>query len=117
MTTFHSYLNGWYMDLPALWNDKLTVIRVEGENGGYGYTFAKWNGREREPEEIVTIYAFTGEDRVERANSDGRFLLAEKGETAYAAAFGTCSWAKQLSQEVLSTMFHFIQVDWNTGEI
>ncbi len=117
MTTFHSYLNGWYLDLPALWYGELTVIRVEGEDGGYGYTFAKWNGREQEPEEIVTIYAFTGEDRVERANSDGRFLLAEKGETAYAAVFGTCSWAKQLSKEVFSTMFHFIRVDWNTGEI
>ena len=66
---------------------------------------------------IVTIHALTGDDRLERANTDGRFFLAEKGETVYAASLGDCEWAGELTQEDLRAMFHFIQVDWNTGEI
>jgi len=113
MTTFHSYLNGWYLEIPELWHDRLTVHRSEDR----GYTFSRWNGRGAVTEEIFTVYAFTGEDRLEQAGADGRFLLAEKGETAYAAAFGDCAWADALTEEELRAMFHFIQVDWNTGEI
>ena len=43
--------------------------------------------------------------------------LAEKGETAFAASFGDCPWAKELTENDLQAMFHFIQVDWNSGEI
>lgn len=117
ITTFHSYLNGWYLELPDHWHDHLTVMREEDSSGDRGYTFAKWNGRDRAPEVIVTIHALTGDDRLERANTDGRFFLAEKGETVYAASLGDCEWAGELTQEDLRAMFHFIQVDWNTGEI
>jgi len=116
-TTFHNYMSGWYLELPEHWHDHLTIMREEDSNGDRGYTFAKWNGREQEPDAIVTIRAFAGEDRLERASADGNFLLAEKGEIAYAASLGDCAWAKQLTQEDLRAMFRFIEVDWNTGEI
>lgn len=117
MTTFHSYQNGWYLELPESWHDKMTVSRAVTDLDVPGYTFSKWNGRSVEPEEIFTVYAFTGENRLERAEAAGCFLLAEKGETAYAAVFGDCPWAKELSENDLQAMFHFIQVDWNSGEI
>ena len=69
------------------------------------------------PEEIMTIYAFTGERRSELATSDGRFLLAEKGETLYSASAGNCDWAEEMSEEEMRSMFHFIFLDWNSGEI
>lgn len=117
MTTYHCYPGGWYLELPEAWYGYLTVSR-SGEVGGVrGYTFSKWNGRGAKTEDIVTIYAFTGDDRLDLAQDDGRFLLAEKGETAYAASLGTCSWARELSQENLCAMFRLIQVDWKTGEI
>lgn len=117
MTTFHSYQDGWYLELPESWYNQLTVFRKEEDLDVHGYTFAKWNGRGYEPEEILTIYAFTGEDRLEQASEENRFLLAEKGETAFAASFGDCFWAEALSEKDLKAMFHFIQVDWNSGEI
>lgn len=117
MTTFHSYLNGWYLDLPESWYGQLTVSREENEDGSRDYVFSKWNGRDRAPEPVLTIHSFTGDDRLELAQSGGRFLLAEKGDTAYAASFGSCKWAEELTEEKLIAMFHFIQVDWNTGEI
>lgn len=117
MTTFHSYQNGWYLELPESWHDRMTVSRTVTELDVHGHVFSKWNGRGIEPEEIFTVYAFTGENRLEQAQAAGCFLLAEKGETAYAASFGDCPWAKELTQNDLQAMFHFIQVDWNSGEI
>lgn len=112
MTTYHNYQGGWYLELPESWYGQLTVSRREGD-----YTFSKWNGRGKKTEEIFTICAFTGEDRLERASSDGSFLVAEKGETAFGAKLGFCLWAQELTQDDLRAMFHFIQVDWNSGEI
>lgn len=117
MMTYHCYPGGWYLELPETWYEHLTVSRSEETDGVRGYTFSKWNGRGAKIEEIVTIYAFTGDDRLTLAQADGRFLLAEKGETAYAASLGTCSWAGELNQEKLNQIFHLIQVDWNSGEI
>ncbi len=117
MTTYHCYQGGWYLDLPKDWYGQLTVSRRETDSKDHGYTFSKWNGRGWKMEDIFTIYAFSGEDRLTQASSNGCFLLAEKGETAFAAKFGDCSWAQELTQDDLRAMFHFIQVDWNSGEI
>ena len=92
------------------------MSRSEEVAGVYGYTFSKWNGYDQEPEEIVTIYGFSGDDRLELAQQENRFLLAEKGEIAYAASLGTCDWAQALTHEDLTAMFHFIYLDWNSGE-
>lgn len=117
VTTYHNYRDGWYLVLPDIWYGQLTVSRPEPVSDGQGYIFSKWNGRGWEPEEIFTVYALTGEDRLEQAEAGDRFLIAEKGETAFAAEFGTCPWAEALTQNDLRAMFHFIQVDWNSGEI
>ncbi len=116
MTTYHNYLGGWYLELPERFHGKISMARSEEVAGIRGYTVQKWNDRDQAPDDVFTIYAFTGEDRLELAQSDGRFLLAEKGDTAYAASLGTCEMAKTLDQETLTRMFHFIQVDWNSGE-
>ncbi len=117
MTTFHSYQNGWYLEIPELWRDRITVTRRQADFDIHGYTFSQWNGRGEQSEEIFTIYSFAGDDRLEQASAEGRFLLAEKGETAFAASFGESAWAQELTEQDLKTMFHFIQVDWNSGEI
>ena len=116
LTTYHNYARGWYLVLPEQWHDRLSVSQEKTVSDVLGHTFSKWNGYDREPEEILTIYAFTGEDRLELAQADGRILLAEKGKIAYSAALGTCDWAQELTEEDLTAMFQFIYMDWNSGE-
>ena len=116
MTTYHNYAGGWYVELPERWHDQLTVSKNTQLPGVTAYSVSKWNGYDVAPQEIFTIYAFTGEERLAQADSDGRFLLAEKGETAYAASFGSGDWAQALTKEELTAMFHFVYVDWNSGE-
>ena len=116
LTTYHNYSGGWYLILPDKWSGQLSVSREKKVSEVPGLTFSKWNGYDQTPEEIMTIYAFTGDDRVKLAQADGRILLAEKGEVAYSAALGSCKWAAELSAEDLISMFHFIYLDWNSGE-
>lgn len=116
MTTFHNYAASWYLVLPQTWRDGISVSRGNVVSGVNGHIFYKWNGYDRSPEEIMTIYAFTGDDRLTLAEGDGRILLAEKGDTAYSAALGTCNWAKTLTQNELISMFRFIYLNWNSGE-
>lgn len=117
ITTYHNYSGGWYVTLPDGWCDTLTISRGAEVSGVRGYIFSHWNGAEREPEEIFTIYPFTGEDRDALAVEDGRFLLKGKGDVSYAASLGTSAEAKTLTEEALREMFNFIWVDWNTGEV
>lgn len=118
LSTFHNHSAGWYLELPGSWHGDLTVTRSESEVGGVrGLTFAQWRGRNTPPEEIFTLYAFTGEDRDALAAEEGRFPVAAKGETVYAASMGTGSRARQLGEEGLKSIFRFIQVNWNTGEV
>lgn len=114
LTTFHNYAASWYLTVPESWRGQLSVSREKSVAGIPAYTFSQWRGYDRQPEEIVTIYAYTGTDRLTRA--EGQLILAEKGETLYCASLGESTLAGELTQEKLSAMFHFIYQDWNSGE-
>ena len=116
MTTYHNYPSGWYLTLPEHWRDQITVSRRTLQDGISAVTISQWLGYDEDPAEIVTIYAITGEKRSVLTSEDGRSLLAEKGEVSYAASLGTSKWADELTQEELNAMFHFIYMDWNSGE-
>ena len=117
MTTFYHNAGGWYLTIPEAWAQQLTVARTAEENGVWRYTFSRWIERDTTPEEIMSIYVISGEDRLKLAESQGRFLLTEKGETAYAASLGESTLAGSLTEETVRAMFHFIRTDWNSGDI
>ena len=114
LRTYHNFQasGGWYLELPDEWRS-LVIYRGNNVGSVAGYVFAIWNER-GESEELFTIYAFTGSRRGELAESDGRFALGQKGETTYAASLG--AKRDDLTEERLRRLFHFIKIDWNTGE-
>lgn len=116
-TTFYNSSSGWYLTIPDVWTRQLTVSRTAEENGVWRYTFSHWIERDTAPEEILSVYILSGEDRLSLASSQGRFLLMEKGEMAYAASLGESALAGSLTEETVKTMFHLIQTDWNSGDI
>ena len=116
LSTYHDYSAGWYLVLPEQWYDQLSVTKGKEVAGILGTVFSKWNGYGHATEEIMTIYGFTGDDRMTLAEADGRVLLAEKGEVAYSVALGTCLFARDLTINDIQSMFRFIYQDWNSGE-
>ena len=115
MTTYHRFSSGWYVVLPDRWEDQITISRSEEVAGVRGFVFGQWNGTEAS-EPIFTIYAFSGDDRNQLAEEDGRFILSEKGDLTYAAKLGSGEWAADLTPQKLKQMFNYIHVDWNSGE-
>ena len=100
LTTYHSFSGGWFLKLPDRWQNQFCITRGAEADGVHGYAFSQWeDGR-----------------RTESASADGRFILAEKGDITYAAKLGTGKWAEELSADRLRDMFHFIHIDWNSGE-
>ena len=101
MTTYHSFSGGWFLSLPDRWQNRLCITRSEEVGGVRGYVFSEWKD-ETHTEPIFTIYAFSGDDRAQLASSDGRFLLAEKGDITYAAQLAAGKWAGELSEQTLT---------------
>ena len=105
-STFHNYPDGWYLDLRTDWEEKLAVAAIPDAQG-YGFYCAD-DGAQR-----FAIYAFTGSDAQAQAEADGRFVLAEKGDTVYAGEI----FDPTVTQAQLQAAFHFIIIHWNSGEV
>ena len=116
ITTYHNYPAGWYLVLPEEWTGAITVSRSAEVSGIKGFTFNQWNGYDMPIQPILTIYAFTGEDRIQMATFDNRFAVGAKGDVTYAAELHNGTWANNLTQSDVMELFHLIQVDWNSGE-
>ncbi len=106
--TYHNFTGGWYLELPQGWAERLSVVREQSE-----YAFYLWN---EEPEKILTIFAFTGEDREERAQGDNYFVLQRTDTVTYAACLEVASGALGLSSQEIEARFHLIRESWKTGE-
>lgn len=117
MTTFHNYSGGWYLELPDVWAADVVVSRGNEVGNTRGYVFSQWKSELDPPEEIFTIYEFSGEARNTLAAQDGRFIIGEKGDVTFAAALSDGALAAAITKEDLASWFHFIMVDWNTGEM
>ena len=114
--TYHSFAGGWYLVMPARIGTEFHVAPGEDVSGSRGASFYDGSGASSESDLLFTIYAFAGTDRNVTAASDGRFAVGTKGEVTYSAAMGPAAQRRDLTQDDIVEMFHFIRVDWNSGE-
>lgn len=134
-TTFHSYDDGWYLDLPDEWQGKVSVARRESSMGSSVteravsfYYCEDWDAtgaealeeaREAgdvaalEPKEFLTIYRLSGSNRTSRATMDGRIKLVESTDVIYAAKFWDVDWDCGLDNDELLDRFNRIKVNWS----
>lgn len=99
------------MELEGGWMDQLHVTRGNGVGQTQGYVFSLGE------KAMFTVYAFTGDDREQEAQSDGRFILNRTDEVVYAAALTQTGRSQGLSEQRLIDRFNFIREDWRTGEM
>ncbi len=110
LLTYHNYSSGWYLTVEEAWVENLIVSQNVSFDGSTIYSFSLMENRQTEV--LFSVTAFTGENRQQSMENAGWERLAEKGEVLYACKIST----DQLSLEQLQAMFHFIRIDWNTGE-
>ena len=112
ISTYHNFAEGWFLFLPEAWGPVLSVGKAVLENGVGGTRFSvqQADGSMRE---LMTVFAFTGENAARRAEADGRTVLAQRGDVYFAAS--VCAQC-DLSVEELQARFSFIAVDLLPGE-
>lgn len=109
--TFHNYVGGWYFQLNRDLVSRITVVQQ-----GSAFVFYIWDKDFTTHEKLLTIYAFSGEDRDLHANSDGRFILQRSETTIYAGQLEAASANYGLTKENVINSFHMIFQEWKTGE-
>lgn len=111
MYTYHNFVGGWYMQLSSQWAPYLAVM-----NMGYQTDFYAWNSDYESTQKIMTVFAFTGQNREEQGLSEGRFILHKTDSVVYAALLEKAADDYALTQENVVYSFRLIQQDWKTGE-
>lgn len=109
--TYHNYSMGWYLEIPQAWETRLAVSRaaVYGTTLGYRFLLAEENGAK----ELFSLTAVGSDDAATMLQEGTWQKLTEKGDMVYLCAITDTA---RLNFETLRSMFHFIRVDWKTGE-
>lgn len=106
LSSYHDFDDGWYLVLPdSMRKGNLTVSRQEAVPGEKTVTFAV----DGTPQ--LAIYMLTGDNRLDRAGAEGRFVLMEDGATVYAGEI----LAGVLTEE--EVQFNLIYPEWQTGDL
>lgn len=111
MYTYHNFVGGWYMQVGSRWAQRLAVVHQ-----GFQTEFYIWNDSFSSTKKLMTVYAFTGQNREEQGLSDGRFILHKTDSVVYAAHLEKAAEKYELTQESAVYTFRLIQTDWKTGE-
>lgn len=106
LSTYHNFAEGWFLYLSENWN-QLVVTKRRTEDGFTG-TELDTLGEDGSLTPLVTIYAFSGDQALERSQAEGRFLLAQRGELYFSALLGESS---ALDAKTLQSRFSFISLD------
>ena len=109
--TYHNFDGGWYLELAGETAERIWVAQNDGS-----YIFYLWDNAFNSPKKIITIYAFTGQDREEKAVSDSRFLLYRTDTVIYACQINIPTADYDSERENIINSFHLIRQDWKTGE-
>ena len=108
LTTWHDYENGWYLVLD---DEMLAGLKVEAGEEIAGEASARFS--KRDGGDLFVIYTLTGENRLDRAAAEGRFILAEEETTVYAAEI----LSETVTGEEILERFNLIYSEWQTGDL
>jgi hypothetical protein len=115
-STYHCYLDGWYLILRPRWRATLTVRREDGISGERTVVLSTVEPDTGTVNDFLVVYTLTGENRHERAQTSGRFLLMEEGSTVYAARILPGAGI-DVTQNLVKDNFMLIYTEWMTGSI
>lgn len=119
LSTYHCYGDSWYLVLPDRWRSGFSVRRETGHSGERTVVLSTVNAYTGDVTDLITIYTLTDENRADRAQLEGRFVLLSNETTIYAAKFDNIDADKvtEEQQEDIVSRFHLIYTEWNIGAV
>ena len=112
VSTCYNAQEGWYLVLTGPLTGELILERY-GSPGESALMFTVEGDGSTPQGSVLAIYAITGENRLERAQMNGRFILREAENTVYAAQLLT----DQLTPQDITDNFYLISADWQMGDL
>ena len=103
--TFHNITAGWYLELSGEIAQSVSVIPF-----GNSFEFSMVSDS-AQPVRLMTVYAFTGQDREELAVMENRFVLYRNETTVFAGDLEVASAAYGMTQEVLISSFRLVSAE------
>lgn len=110
-TTYHNVTDGWYLETPESWRDKITISRNDQVTGQREVIFSYWRGEDQAPEPFLSIYRLPS-SRSSRVTANGWLVLREEENVIYAAKFHESSWNCGLNDSDLLERFKAIRTSW-----
>lgn len=108
LTSYHSFADGWYLILPRGWEAGLTIRRDDSISGERAVIISRLN-TDGSINDLLVIYTITGENRENRAEIAGRFVLTKDDSTVYAAKI-----LGGVTEDEVRNNFHIIYSEWST---
>lgn len=112
MYTFHNFVNGWYLSLDSSLAPNITV-----KPAGTSFEFYYVGKDSSSPQKLMTIYAFSGQNKEELSIEADRFVLMKTESVIYSASLEKEADHYGLTSSAVMNSFHLIQRDWKTGEM
>ena len=109
MDTYRNLPDSWYLVLNDNWHGKMSGTRLDTTDKGTCVTL-KVNG-----ETVLYLYSFSGEDRKQDAQSNGRTLLMQRANVAYAMRITDAGDEIGISNEWVNSHFYLISAAWTAG--
>ena len=112
VTTYHNVSDGWYLEIPESWKNKITIYRNDTVIGQREVVFALRQGTEKAPVPFLSVYRLTGTNRAMASTRAGRFVLREEGSAIYSAKLYDTAFDSGLDETGVMARFHTIQSSW-----
>ncbi len=110
--TFHNFIGGWYMRLEKEWAERISVKPM-----GNSFEFYICDEDGIGADQILTLYAFTGQDRETLSTGDDRFVLMKTESVIYSAKLESKANELGITRDTMINSFRLIHQEWNTGEM
>lgn len=111
LTTYHNVTDGWYLEIPESWRDKITISRNDQVTGQREVIFSRWWDGDEEPTPFLSIYRLSS-SRSARVEENGWLALQEEENVIYAAKLYDEGWSSGLNETDLLERFHTIRASW-----
>ena len=111
-STYYDAVGGWYFVLPEPLSNGVST-EEHGAGGPERAIVFTISGGTTPQRNVLVIYALTGDNRLDRAAVDGRFILRQEDRVIYAAQLLT----DELTEEDIQDNFYIIYDQWQAGDL